>query len=355
MSDTVLKYTPAVFAVGDTYQIMAPVTAPSLFWVEIDGKCYYDEQNGIMRSLCTTHRVTVPMEALDRAGSYTVCEREIIDRKPYFPETHDTVRTEFDFTPVPEGEVRIYHIADTHNTVIAPVDGARQFGKIDLLVLNGDIINHSGEIAYFDTIYKIAQQLTAGGIPIVFARGNHDLRGYFAEQISDHVPNSQGRTYFTFRLGCIWGLVLDCGEDKDDSSNAYGHTVACHDFRLRQTEYIKSVIANAETEYEADGVRHKLIISHAPFTYVLHAPFNIESDIYREWAALIKEHIKPELMLSGHLHQAVISEVGSEYDHLGQPCKLVIGSDMGTNFHVGCGVVLSDNGEAKIEFYRGNK
>ncbi len=86
---------PAVFAVGDTYQIMTSVTEPSLFWVEVDGPRYYDEQNGIMRSRCTTHRVSVPMEALDRAGAYTVCERAIIGRKPYFDETADTVRTTF--------------------------------------------------------------------------------------------------------------------------------------------------------------------------------------------------------------------------------------------------------------------
>ncbi len=349
-----LKYTPAVFAVGKSYQIMVPVTKPSLFWVEIDGQCFYDEQNGIMRSLCTTHRVNVPMEILDRAKKYTVCERVIIDRKPYFPETEETFRREFDFSPLPDQDIRVYHVADTHNKVAEPCEAAEQFGKIDLLVMNGDIPNHSGDIAYFDTIYEIAERLTHGSIPIVFARGNHDMRGYFAEQIADHTPSQSGNTYYSFRLGNTWGLVLDCGEDKDDSHPEYGLTVACHGFRERQTEYIKQIIKNAQDEYASEGVEHKLIVCHNPFTYQLAEPFNIEKDVYGEWARLIRENIRPTLMLCGHLHITEISEVGGKMDMLGQPCKMVVGSNVGKNFHVGCGIILKNGEDADIEFFKSN-
>ena len=66
-----LKTTPAVFAVGKYYQIMVPVTEQSLFYVKVGDKTYYDEANGIMRSLELVHRVTVPQEELDAAGGYT--------------------------------------------------------------------------------------------------------------------------------------------------------------------------------------------------------------------------------------------------------------------------------------------
>ena len=80
---------PAVFAVENTYQIMAPVIGEMLFWVEIGDKKYYDHSNGIIRSDTDMHRVSVPMDLLDRAGEYTVCIKRIIDRKPYFPETEE--------------------------------------------------------------------------------------------------------------------------------------------------------------------------------------------------------------------------------------------------------------------------
>ena len=347
-----MKTSPAVFAVGNEYQIMVPVTDNSLFWVEVGNDSFYDEQNGIMRSICSTHRVKVPMDVLNEAGEYTVCEREIIDRKPYFPETKDTKKTTFKFKPVPQNDARVYHIADTHNQLVAPIKAAELFGKIDLLIMNGDIPDHSGDIANYDTIYKIADVLTGGQIPIVFARGNHDMRGYFAELIADHTPNLNGNTYYTFRVGSIWGLVLDCGEDKDDSNAEYGYTVSCHKFRDRQTEYIKEIIRNKKTEYKAKGVEHRIIVCHNPFTYIQEPPFDIERETYSEWAKLIKDNIKPELMLCGHIHKLFVSKIGSEYDDLGQPCTVISGSDIKENYHAGCGVVFSNPPQAS--FYESN-
>lgn len=349
-----MKTSPAVFAVGREYQIMAPVTGNSLFWVEIDGESFYDEQNGIMRSICSTHRVKVPMEVLDSAGEYTVCEREIIDRKPYFPETKETVKTAYKFYPVPHENARAYHIADTHSQIAIPVEAADLFGKIDLLIMNGDIPDHSGEIENYDTIYKIADVLTGGRIPIVFARGNHDMRGYFAELMAEHTPNLNGNTYYTFRLGSIWGLVLDCGEDKDDSNAEYGFTVSCHKFRMRQTEFIKEVISNKKAEYKAKGVKHRIIVCHNPFTYIQEPPFDIEKEIYGEWAKLIKDNIKPELMICGHVHKLFVSKPGDKWDSLGQPCTVISGSDIREDYHAGCGIVFSNPPKAKFLESNGN-
>ena len=34
----------------------------------------------------------------------------------------------------------------------------------------------------------------------------------------------------TFRLGNLWGILLDCGEDKNDDRPEYGGTICCHAF-----------------------------------------------------------------------------------------------------------------------------
>ena len=62
-----IKTSPAVFAVGDRYQIMVEVQSPSLMSVRVGQQTYYDETNGIMNSLSPIHRVQVPMEVLDEA------------------------------------------------------------------------------------------------------------------------------------------------------------------------------------------------------------------------------------------------------------------------------------------------
>ena len=347
-----LKTAPAVFAVEDTYQIMVSVTAPSLFSVTVGEKEYFDESNGIMRSLSDLHRVAVPMQELDAARSYTVRVRPLVERKPYFTETAPVEEYTYAFHPVPDDCVRAYHISDAHNRVEEPVAAARAFGEIDFLILNGDVINHSGDPSKFDNIYEICAQLTGGEKPTVFSRGNHDMRGNFAEKFADFTPNAQGNTYYTFRLGGIWGVLLDCGEDKRDESNEYGYTVSCTPFRRRQTEFLRDVIACREWEYEADGVWRRLVISHVPFTETHEFPFDIEEETYSEWARLLREEVHPDLMLCGHTHTLEVRPVGDERDHLGQPCPVVIGAKPLKEGFVGCGfefrrdattVVFTDN------------
>lgn len=346
-----LKKTPAVFAIGNEYQIMMPSETPSLFWVEIGKKTYYDENNGVMRSMCPVHRVNIPMSVLDESKSYTVCARKIINRKAYFTETEETVKATYAFKPVPDDNIRILHISDAHNFTDEPISASKKFGNIDLLLMNGDIPNDCASLENIYTIYKHTSEITNGNIPIVFARGNHDLRGYYAESLTDYIPTYNGNTYYTFRISSIWGMVLDCGEDKDDSHGEYGFTAAFHSFRQRQTEFIKSVIKNKENEYLADGIKHRLIICHIPFTYQKEDPFNIEGEIYSEWGRLLKTEIKPSLMLSGHLHKTAVAEVGGEMEHLNQPCKLVIGSAISSQEYEACGLILHNNENYEINFY----
>lgn len=62
-----------------------------------------------------------------------------------------------------------------------------------------------------------------------------------------------GDSYYTFRLGKIWGMALDCGEDKMDKDPEYGSTICCHAFRQQETAFIRQVIADARTAYEAES------------------------------------------------------------------------------------------------------
>ncbi len=338
-----LKTAPAVFAVKNTYQIMVEVTAESLFWVRIGDDCYYDESNGIMRSLSPLHRVTVPMEQLDASGKYTVCVRPLIERKPYFTECENVKEYTFTFHPVPQSNLRAYHIADAHNRIEEPVRAAKAFGDIDLLILNGDVIDHSGDPSKFYNIYEICASITGGHKPTVFSRGNHDMRGNYAERFAEYTPNQSGKTYYTFRLGSLWGILLDCAEDKPDSSKEYGHTVCCAPFRRQQTAYLKDVIAHADAEYAADGVKTRVVISHTPFTQRFEPPFDIEEEVYREWAALLKKHVKPHVMICGHTHTLEVRTPGGEHDTYGQPCPIVIGAKPGDKHFTGCGYVFGED------------
>lgn len=353
-----LPYYPAVFAVGESYQIVMPFSAEAIVKVAVGDKTYYDDTCGVFRSSHLIHRVEIPMSELDAAGAYTVIYQAILDRKAYFPEMEEAVRLTFAFRPLPkEGRINIYHLSDTHNLVEEPLAAGSYFGEeLDLLILNGDIPNHAGKHQHLETVFKLASGMTKGNLPILCSRGNHDTRGRCAEDFLSYVPHKNGKTYYTVRMGKVWALILDCGEDKNDDHPEYGGTTCFHPFRLAETEFIRDVVKNAEKEYLAEGVEHRLVVCHIPFTFSKGVePFDIEKELYAEWARLLREEIKPELMICGHRHLTEVWEVGGKNDVYGQACPVVVGSrpirhkDTGENEFIGCAITLEGD-RAKVVF-----
>ncbi len=340
------KSLPIVYSVGERYIITVPVNVPVVMWVKVGDECYYDDANGVLRSDVTVHKMTVPAYELDAAGKYTVCYREIIERKPYFSDLTDVFEAEFKFSPIGDGKINIYNIADAHGDVIHTVAAAkrfeREYGAINMLILNGDIVDHSGNVENFGAIHQIAADISGGNIPVIYSRGNHDLRGICAEKLEYYTPCADGgTTYYTFRLGRVWGLVLDCAEDKNDDHPEYGNCNCCHAFRRRETKFIESVIASAEREYAADGVEYRLVIAHTPFTMSFTEPFDIEKELYAEWVRLLNDNIKPDMLISGHTHSAKVIRHGEADDAYGQNFSTVIGSVKDRKgYFAGCGIVL---------------
>ena len=115
---------PAVYAVGNEYQIFIVVNSETLVWAQVGTEEYFDDSNGILRSGSDTHKIVVPMEELDKAGSYTIKFRRVQERLPYFSKTGEVESVTFPFRPVPETDIHIYHLADTHNKVDLPVKTA---------------------------------------------------------------------------------------------------------------------------------------------------------------------------------------------------------------------------------------
>ncbi|MBQ8682887.1 MAG: metallophosphoesterase [Clostridia bacterium] len=332
-----LKYTPAVFAVGTDYLIMVPVTADCLFSVKIGDKVYHDAISGVLRSKVCVHRVKVPQRELDAVGAYTVCVRPMVERLPYDSVTGEPEEYTYAFSPVPDTDVRIYHLADCHTYVPEPLAAAAVFGNIDLLILNGDAFGDADAEIMFERIYILCEQLTGGHIPVVCARGNHDLRGAFAEDYTDWMPADGDNTFYTFRVGKIWGVVLDAGEDKADDAPTYRHTVCCTGFRKQQTAFLQRVIDEAPTEYATPDVVTRLVVCHIPFTELFSPPCDIEQETYAAWAQLLAEHIRPDLMLCGHTHRLAVKKEAT-------PCPLMIGSAFGEHYVAGCGLVLQEKG-----------
>lgn len=325
-----LKCHPTVCAVNNDYQIMILPETDMLISVKVGDNIYYNHNNGIRVSSACVQRVIVPSKELDKHKKYSVLCRKMLERKPYRSVTEDEYELEYNFRPLEKTEnINIYHLADVHGAEKEAI-GAAKFLNIDydLLVLNGDLSSHSDSVDAVTIVYRLASDITKGEIPCVVSRGNHDLRGKYAENLHEFMPGDNGKSYYTFKIGCIWGILVDTGEDKPDDNIEYGNTICCSNFRVEQEKMIKQVIANAEKEYEQEDVKYKIVVSHVPFPFKFEPPFDIEEEMYTKWCRLLEDNIKPDLMLCGHLHKTFVSEKGSEHDAYGQPCTIVLGSDM---------------------------
>jgi len=350
------KTAPAVFAVNNDYKIMVMTRCELTFWVSVGDEAFYDHTNGIMRSLTDIHSVSVPMSVLDGAKKYTVHYRRVLERKPNYPLLEEEKTITFDFRPVGnDGKLKIYHIADTHGDEKFSIAAGKYFGnELDLLVLNGDLPDHSGDVKNFGLIYKLCGNITGGNIPCVFSRGNHDTRGFCAEKITEYTPTDNGKSYYTFKLGRIWGMVLDTAEDKPDDCIEYNGTVCCEVFRREETKFIEDVVKRADEEYLAEGIEYKLVVVHTPFTYTKEPPFDIEQELFQRWTDILNEQIKPDLMLCGHLHETRVCHKGDEYDNKGQPCTVIVGANplrQGKRHYGYVGAAITINGrDVKVEF-----
>ncbi len=319
------KCYPSVFTVEDEYQIIIPTAKELLMWVKVGNEEYFDDTNGILRSSSPIHKIIVPKNELDCAGEYTVCFYEVKKRKPYFTKTKEKKEYTFSFKSAKKGEnIKAFHVSDSHGRVEAAVKAGLNAGDIDFLIFNGDIASHSGNIKNIEMVYQIASGITKGAIPCVFSRGNHDTRGRYAEFLADYTPNSNGKSYYTFSIGDLWGLLVDCGEDKKDTDEEYGNTVCCHNFRLRETKFIDKVISD---KIYNSGYKYKMVICHVPITFHFtnEVKFDIENDIYDIWAKDISESVCPDLYLYGHTHDVEVVMPGEHKWERTQNCPAIMG------------------------------
>ncbi len=339
-----LKFNPIVFAVNKNYQIIIPVSGECFASLKVGGEEFFSHSNGMALQKSDVHKIDVPCDSLNQAGEYTVCLRPVTLRKGYGAETAEPFFKTYSFFAPPKDNLRAYNISDAHSLVCEPIAAAKAFGKIDVLILCGDIMHFCDKAEDFENVYKICSELTGGGIPVVSARGNHDMRGRMAERYADYMPAANGKIFYTFRVGSIWGVVLDCGEITADDNPAHGFTVCCDSFRREQTEFLKTVVANKEKEYAAEGVKTRLVVVHDPFFERHNPPYDVARDIFADWFEIIEPNINPDFWLCGHSHQCLVRRPPYSVLEFQIKTPLIMASTNGENFFRGGGFEFSDSG-----------
>lgn len=330
---------PVVYAAGTDYQIFFFVGRSAYARLIVGDAVYDDVVCGVLRSAPGLRHITVPQAALHKAGGYTLCLQRIRARKSYWTETLGVTERYYPFVPVPEsGPVRACMLGDAHGDEARTLAAARAFGAFDFLIVNGDI-NESVSPRHFELAHNLAAALTGGSRPVVYARGNHENRGAASELLPQFIPTRDGNPYYTFRLGSVWGVVLDCGEDKPDDHPEYGGYARFHAFREAETAYLRRVVSHAKTEFDAPGVTTRIAVVHTQFPCAQAPEFDIERKLFQQWCDLLSK-MGVDVILSAHEHRFGVLLPGDPGLRLQTPCPLVVGTARNNDYMGGTGYVF---------------
>lgn len=336
---------PSVCVVGNDYEIVLYNKAKGISRIKVGERYFYEKNAGVLKSEQLLHKIRVPQALLDKAETYEVLFREAIDRKAYFSKFKDEESLKFNFNPIEKTEgIKIFHIADVHYAFDTALKMTDTVGcDIDLFILNGDIGEVETEENYI-AVLKFMGDLAKGEVPILFSRGNHDTRGKLAERFTEYFPTQNGNTYFSFSVGALSGIVLDCGEDKVDNQVEYNSVNNFYEYRREELEYLKSLNFEEKDKYI-------FAVSHiCPVQTTVHKGdiFDIERDVYASWNSEL-ERIGIKFMICGHLHRAFILSPGDEASTLDHNYPVIVGSAK-TGDSMGGALITLYRDETDVEF-----
>ena len=307
-------YEPVVYAVEDTYQIVFSTNHSATAWVEIGGEAYYDLFAGSMKSKDTVHKITVPQEKLDEAKAYSIHAEKIIYRGPFGGFKGKEISKDYTFRPVDTSDGLVYYtITDVHHARRGAVDAALSVENLDFIVILGDSVGMADYEKDIQFSNLLAHDVTGGQMPVVYARGNHEIKGAYAEELYKYVGSKNESFYYWFTLSDVFGINLDLGEDHDDGWWEYYGTDRFDIYRQEQTSFLQELVKSKVYE----NYSYTLVTCHIPIQFVNDRKDH--EDVKAEWTALLNQ-IQPDLAVYGHQHDLYPFLEGQEtmYDTKGQ-------------------------------------
>lgn len=313
---------PSVFVGGEIYNVVWATNVASIGYIEyaVDGVTYrlYDEKGGVVRTDDNIHSVSVPKEHLDAAGSYTVYSQAVTSRTGFNVTLYGSVvsatRTFKGYSG--QSEINAWTVTDPHglnHTTIKNAINNLSCKNPDLVYFLGDMItfatykyvsSNSSSASYWNHslcyIFRLAETLTGGSIPVVYARGNHETRSKYSTYLTEYLAGDTGELYFDYTYGPISSIVLDFGEDKVDTHHEYTGFASFENYHRNQTAWLGSL--QGFPQGETDTV-YRLAVCHGQ---------QIKNHFGNNWAALLGQY-GSDLMISGHTHRLTMhTPVGYE-------------------------------------------
>lgn len=171
---------------------------------------------------------------------YRVCSREILSYGAYHKEFGNTACSDLLSFELP-GEKEtgftalIFNDVHKQDRTLETLYKQVKDVEYDFVFFNGDCIDDPADeeeavkyLSFFN------EQVGADRIPVFYLRGNHEIRNAYSIGLRNLFDYVGGKTYGAFNWGDTRFVMLDCGEDKPDSTWVY---YGLNDFtQLRQDQ-----------------------------------------------------------------------------------------------------------------------
>jgi hypothetical protein len=250
--------------------------------------------------------------------SYQVVSTRVVKLKAYWPDKGLSIESEvFQFTTLDARKptVSFSFVTDTHEDVarIRALSKLIDWKSTEFLVHGGDAFHW---LESEEQLFRLWLEPTTAALghtrPLMYARGNHELRGPFARNLFDYVPTAEGRFYYARDAGPVHLIVLDTGEDKPDDTNVYALLNRTTPYRAAELAWLREHIKTAPR------------LASAPFRVIaMHQPrWGWLLDGNAAWIAAATD-ARVDLVIAGHNHRFSYEPPGAAHTyHL-----VVVGQD----------------------------
>ncbi|WP_446742234.1 metallophosphoesterase [Silvibacterium acidisoli] len=299
-----IVYGPLILDPGETTATIEWITdAPSTAKV-LYGENTLDHvaepQEDAMLPVDTFHRIELTGLLPGHTYKYQISSTRVVHLTPYQPEMGLAVESPvYSFTTFDSAKpVAAFNtITDTHGRPerVSSIAKLIDWNDTDFLVHTGDGVDWvDSEDQIFNTWIDPMGVALHAEKPLLFARGNHDLRGPFARQLAKYLAAPEGRFYFTRDDGPLHLIVLDTGEDKPDATKAYSGLLRQEPYRAEELAWFRNHFA---TDKRAQEAPFRVVLMHQP-------DWGWLDQKNSEWTEVANAgHV--DLVIAGHFHHFV--------------------------------------------------
>ncbi len=270
--------------------------------------------DGFIEANKSLHKIRLSGLQADTTYQYRIAGRPIVKFDPYDLVFGETVLSDvFSFTtPAANSDsVSCIILNDIHDRPHSFADLLSLCGDYDydFVALNGDMFDYqTDEKQLINHLIEPCTALFASERPFLMIRGNHETRGKYARNFKDYFTFKDDEYYFSFKQGPVHWIVLDTGEDKEDSTPVYGEIVCFDQFRETQALWLEKELQKSQF----NDCKYRVVLMHIP---VFHSGDWHGTMHCRKLFHPIFEKHGVDMVISGHTHKYGIHPPSDEHKY----------------------------------------